>query len=285
MIVFAICIFLNALIGVVFKLFDRFNLDTLTAIVVNYFTCVIVGSVVLGRFAIPIDLFSKTWFPHAIALSAMFPTIFFLYSKAINTAGVGVSTIFQKISLIAPAVVAILVFGEPLSALKAFGILLAILALFLLQYSKDITLKSEGLKYLILVFLGSCFIDTYLYLLEAYKIAPNGDIEFVSTLFLFAGIFGLAYLIFDAIRFKNKSSSKDILGGVLLGIPNFFSIYLLLYLLGIGWNGSTVFPVNNVGVLLLSVIFGVLFFKEKINSTKLVGILLAVSAIYLITFH
>jgi len=285
MIVFAICIFLNALIGVVFKLFNKFGLDTLVAIVVNYFTCVLVGSLVLGHFAIPPDLFSKSWFPHAVALSAMFPTTFFLYSKAINTAGVGVSTIFQKISLIAPAIIAIMIFGEPLSMLKALGILLAILALFLLQFNKDMSLKSEGLKYLILVFLGSCFIDSYLYLLEAYKIAPNGDIEFVSTLFLFAGIFGFAYLLLNAFSVKRTIKSKDIIGGIMLGIPNFFSIYLILYLLGKGWNGSTVFPVNNVGVLLLSVIFGVLFFKEKINSSKFAGIVLAILAIYLITFY
>ncbi len=285
MLVFAICILLNALIGVVFKLFNKFNLDTLVAIVVNYLTCVIVGSFALGKFAIPADLFSKSWFPHAVALSAMFPTIFFLYSKAVNTAGVGVSTIFQKISLIAPAIVAILVFSEPLSLLKGLGIILAIFSLFLLQYNKNTSLKTEGLKYLILVFIGSCFIDTYLYLLEAYKIAPNGDIEFVSTLFLFAGIFGFLYLLFSSLKTKRNMQGKDILGGVLLGIPNFFSIYLILYLLGVGWNGSTVFPVNNVGVLLLSVIFGVLFFKEKLNANKLLGICLAILSIYLITFH
>jgi len=285
MLIFAICILLNALIGVVFKLFNRFELDTLTAIVVNYFTCVIVGSLVLGQLAVPMDLFSKSWLPHAIALSAMFPTIFFLYSKAVNTAGVGVSTIFQKISLIAPAIVAIVIFSEPLSMLKALGILLAILSLFLLQYTKGSSLKTEGLKYLILVFLGSCFIDTYLYLLEAYQIAPNGDIEFVSTLFFFAGLFGLSYLLLSSFKTKRKPRSKDILGGILLGIPNFFSIYLILYLLGKGWNGSTVFPVNNVGVLLLSVIFGILFFKEKLNTNKVLGIALAILSIYLITFH
>jgi len=285
MLLFAICILLNAQIGVVFKLFHRFELDTLTAIVVNYFTCVIVGSFFLGQFAIPSDLFSKSWSFHALILSTMFPTIFFLYSKAVNTSGVGISTIFQKISLIAPAIVAVMIFNEPLSLLKGFGIGVAILSLFLLQYTKGVSFKTEGLKYLILVFLGSCFIDTYLYLLEAYEIAPNGDIEFVSTLFFFAGLFGLIYLFISSFKQKRKVQIKDFIGGVMLGIPNFFSIYLILYLLGAGWNGSTVFPVNNVGVLLLSVIFGVLFFKEKINTTKLIGICLAILSIYLITFH
>jgi len=285
MLLFAICILLNAQIGVVFKLFHRFKLDTLTAIVVNYFTCVIVGSFFLGQFAIPSDLFSKSWSFHALILSTMFPTIFFLYSKAVNTSGVGISTIFQKISLIAPAIVAVMIFNEPLSLLKGFGIGVAILSLFLLQYTKGVSFKTEGLKYLILVFLGSCFIDTYLYLLEAYEIAPNGDIEFVSTLFFFAGLFGLIYLFISSFKQKRKVQIKDFIGGVMLGIPNFFSIYLILYLLGAGWNGSTVFPVNNVGVLLLSVIFGVLFFKEKINTTKLIGICLAILSIYLITFH
>ena len=64
---------------------------------------------------------------------------------------------------------------------------------------------------------------------------------------------------------------------------NFFSIYLLLLALQQGWGGSIVFPVNNVGILVVAAIFGLLIFREKLTSVKLAGFGLAILSIILIT--
>ncbi|MBK8886256.1 MAG: EamA family transporter [Saprospiraceae bacterium] len=126
-------------------------------------------------------------------------------------------------------------------------------------------------------------IDASLYLIEKKNLAQNGDIGFVASLFLFAGINGLLILTIQLFSGKTKLAWKNIIGGIALGIPNFFSIYLLVLALQQGWGGSIVFPVNNVGILVVAAIFGLVFFKEKLTPYKLAGFALAILSIVLIT--
>ncbi|HMU04738.1 MAG TPA: EamA family transporter [Saprospiraceae bacterium] len=81
----------------------------------------------------------------------------------------------------------------------------------------------------------------------------------------------------EVLKFKN------LIGGIGLGIPNFFSIYLLLLSLQQGWGGSVVFPVNNVGVLVMAAFFGIVLFKERLVPLRIAGFILAILAIILIT--
>ena len=60
--------------------------------------------------------------------------------------------------------------------------------------------------------------------------------------------------------------------------------YLLLLALQQGWEGSVVFPVNNVGVLVLAAFFGIVLFSEKLNRIKLAGFVLSLLAIFFITY-
>jgi drug/metabolite transporter (DMT)-like permease len=256
--------------------------------VVNYFVCVLTASVVHGGSPIPEDLTAQTWFYYAVGLGLVFIIVFNLMALTVQNFGVVVATIFQKMSLIAPTLIAILVFHEPSSWIKWVGILSSILAIILLSYQKTDQNKErseQGLLWLfpLLTFLGSCLIDSTLYLIEKNNMAENGDIGFVASLFLFAGLNGLVLIVIQAIRSRLHLKWKNIIAGIALGIPNFFSIYLLLLSLQQGWGGSTVFPVNNVGVLVMAGVFGVLIFKERLTKYKVAGFVLAIVSILLIT--
>lgn len=278
------CIVINAFIGVIFKLFALYKIDLLQGIVVNYFTCLATASVVLGSFALPNDLFSQPWVMHAMLLGLLFIVAFNVLGQTVKEAGVMATTIFQKMSLVAPTIAAVLFFAEPFGAMKFSGIVLALCSLILIQWPSeaDKAAMIKGLKWLVITFLSSCVIDMYLYFVEANNIAPNGDIRFVASLFFFAGCFGLIGLIYKLIKGQSKIETKNIAAGIFLGIPNFFSIYLLLLLLSRNWEGSVLFPINNIGVLTLSSIIGILFFKEAFSKLKFLGFVVAISAILLI---
>jgi drug/metabolite transporter (DMT)-like permease len=283
------CIVLNAFIGVIFKLFDRFKIDNLQAIVINYFVCVLTAAVVNKGNPIPTDLIHQSWFYPALCLGLVFILVFNLIALTVQSFGVVVATIFQKMSLIAPTLVAIVIYHEASGPLKWMGIISSLLAIILLSYQKSRTTTSiSGINPLLwlfplLTFFGSCVIDTSLYLIEKNDLAVKGDITFIATLFLSAGISGLLILLFQIFRKKTRWHWKNLIGGIGLGIPNFFSIYLLVLALQQGWDGSVVFPVNNVGVLVLAAIFGLLIFREKMTLLKLSGFVLAVISIILIT--
>ncbi|MFZ1704226.1 MAG: EamA family transporter [Saprospiraceae bacterium] len=286
MVLLVFCLVINSLIGVIFKLYHKYGIDNYQAITINYFICVLTGSVVLGKLALPSDLFDKPWFWISVFMGFLFVVTFNLMALTVQNFGVSIATIFQKMSLIAPALLAIFIYNESAPVTKMVGIFLAIMSIILLSYNKQ---KNQDIFHAgwivflpISIFVGSCIVDSCLYLVDKEALAPNGDIEFVSSLFFFAGFFGLIKLIYLSFRKKVVIKTKNIIGGIALGIPNFFSIYLILLLLSKGWQGSVVFPVNNVGVLILATFFGYLFFKEKLTGIKIVGFVLACTAITLI---
>lgn len=291
-IILILCIVINSLIGVVFKLFSRYEINIFYAIMVNYIVCVITGSIYLGHMPISMDSIDEKWFPYAAALGFVFVTVFTIYGNSVKYFGIVVSTIFQKMSMLAPALVAISLYGEKLNLLKAAGILVGILSIVFLSYEKNETVNenspSLSKKYWLIpfaVFIGSCIIDSTLFLMEAEQIAPSGDISFVIHLFFSAFIAGLFLLILQLIKGnREKLEMKDVIAGICLGIPNFFSIYLLMEVIASGWDASVVFPINNVGILSFSAVLGFLLFREKITRNKVVGLVMAIIAILLISY-
>jgi len=76
---------------------------------------------------------------------------------------------------------------------------------------------------------------------------------------------------------------KNLLGGLALGVPNYFSIYYLLRALhNPTLNSASVFTINNVAIVMLSTLLGILLFKEKISAKNWGGIALAVISIIMV---
>ena len=73
------------------------------------------------------------------------------------------------------------------------------------------------------------------------------------------------------------------MGGVALGIPNFFSIHLVLVALDEGLAPATVFPVLNVATIVLGTLLAVAFFGERLTPKQWAGVAVSVLAIGLIT--
>jgi multidrug transporter EmrE-like cation transporter len=222
-----------------------------------------------------------------MGLGLLFILIFNAYALAIHQSGVGLATIFQKMSLISPVLVALIFYNESFTMYKAIGLALSIFALFLLSFTKkkEPNKIGKGLKILLIVFFGSCIIDTTFYLAEAEKLAPGADVGFISSLFFFSMVFGLIYMFIIKRNSLSRFNKKSIIGGLILGIPNFFSIYLLLKVIAMGWEGSVVFPANNVGVLSIAALFGVFMFKEEVTNRKIIGFISAVTSIILLSLN
>lgn len=106
---------------------------------------------------------------------------------------------------------------------------------------------------------------------------------FSTTIFALAGTIGIFILIVQAVMRKLRITGKNILGGIILGIPNYFSIYfLVLALRSEGFESSVVFTLNNVAIVLLSTLLGILLFKERLLPKNWLGILLAIISILLV---
>jgi len=98
--------------------------------------------------------------------------------------------------------------------------------------------------------------------------------------FGFAFIIGLTIILIGKVKFK----SRDILAGIALGVPNFFSIYFQLKALSAFDNiGALLYPSLNIGIIIGSTLAAILFFKEHLSKLNKVGISIAILAILLLS--
>ena len=287
MIFLALSIIASTLIFVIFRLFASYNINTLQAIVVNYFvacSCGVIGyqnSIELS--AIP----QYNWFYYTLALGALFIIVFNLMAITTQHSGLSVVSVATKMALVIPIAFGLWYYKEPLGPFKAAGIVLALIAVYLVAVKKDsgIILKKRNLVFPMLVFLGSGLIDTSLNFLQNDFITDKSLIPlFSSTIFMTAGVIGIMVLVAQKIKGVLVLEFKNIIAGIVLGIPNYFSIYFLVKALRSDlFDSSGIFTINNVGIVIISTLLGIVFFKEQLSIKNWIGITLAVISIALVS--
>lgn len=277
----------SSVIFVIFKLYNRYGVNTLQAIIVNYFIAFSVGLAVDDQ---PLDLqriSGELWFPGTLVLGCLFISVFYLAAVTTQRSGLSVVSVATKMSVAIPVLFGILLYSESTGILKIIGIALALVAVYLTSIKKTegIAIKKKNLIFPLLVFFGSGIIDTTIKYLETTYVAEVDVALFSATIFAVAGCIGILILIIQAIKGTLKITFRNILGGIALGIPNFFSIYFLVMALRSGgYDSSTIFPINNVAIVMLSTFLGILLFGERIIPKNWIGITLAVISIILIAF-
>ncbi|WP_127846390.1 EamA family transporter [Psychroflexus aestuariivivens] len=289
MIVLLLSILSSSTIYIVFKLFGKFKINTLNALIINYFTAFILGVSMQENtnFDELLHTVSKDWFLGSVFLGVMFIVVFSLMVATTQKGGMSVVSVASKMSVAIPVVFVIFYYDESLGILKIIGILMALFSVYLVSVRKKDGLDID-MKYFIfplLVFLGSGIIESSLKFLENTYVSDADVPLFSANTFLFACISGIIVYCFKAFNKKNRYRWKDVLGGFALGIPNYFSIYFFIKALRIeSLNDSSIFIINNVSIVLLSTILGIIFFKEKLIPKNWFGILIAVLSIILITY-
>jgi len=282
-----LCIIVHTFIVVIFKLFVRHEVNSFAAIVVNYWVCMILGSLMLGHIPLFTYGMETSWVPFAIALGIIFIFGFNTAALSVKYAGIAVTTIMQKMSLLISAGFAIIFFSESLHWAKFFGLTLAVIAILLVnrkpRTAKPSANDLQRLIYPILILVFSAIIEVILYYVQRTGISLNADAELTTFGFSIAAIAGFFLLggMYAARRISFQW--KDVVGGIALGVPNFFSIYLILILLGQGFEGSVLFPLLNISVMALASVIALSGFRERLSIVNIVGIVAALASIVLIS--
>lgn len=276
----------SSLIFVIFKLFPKYKIDTFQAIVFNYFTAFILGISLFGHEWKSETLSTGNWPFFVVICGIMFITMFILVAKSSQNNGVALTSIAVKMSMAISLMFMIVLYKEPLSVLKITGITLAFLGVFLVSFSKsEETKKSASIWMLLILFILSGFLDFLLNYVQSYELHDLTPSLFSAFGFGVAGIIGLSILLYQIRTKKTTFSPRSLLAGILLGIPNYFSIYLLiLSYKSTGWNDSTVLAITNVSIVLISAFIGFLAFRENITIRKFIGLLSAIAAIVILYF-
>jgi len=292
MVFLILSILCSTAIVLIFRLFSRYGINSLPAITVNYLICVLCAWGALGRFPITADSPQQVWFPYAITLGFVLIIGFNLIAATVRTFNVTVGAVMQKMSLVLTVLYTILFYDERVNAWKILGILSALAAIILINWpraSKAEQQQTPRLWYLYLIpllaWIMSAAMEILLFRVERLT-GQNADLSFLAFLFGTAFLLGTSRLLFAGLPFGKKQYSpftgRDLIGGVILGVVNFGSIYFLLRTIGIGWEGSVVFPINNVSIITLAALTAYLVFNEKLGKINIFGLALALAAITLI---
>jgi len=286
-------IVLTSYLTLSFKVIEKLDIPLFQAIVFNYLTCVVTGSVVNGSFPINQSAVQQPWFTWAGIMGCMFISIFNIVGFTTQKLGVAVASVANKLSLVIPFVFSLYLYNEEATWLKITGIIIALAAVVLtcLPDKKGESPSHKHLPSFLMIllpsvlFLGSGLLDALVKYVQQTYLNESNNNAYLITSFATATTIGLLLLLFFVVTGKQKFDSRSMVAGIIIGIPNYFSIWCLVKVLKqYEGNSSAIIPINNMGIVLFSSVVAWLLFKERLSAINWAGVILAIGAIALIAF-
>lgn len=277
MVALVLTILLTALLFLCFKEFSKRAINTHQAITFNYLTASILAFLCCNTPISTNKIITADWILPTIALGIFFVIMFNIMAITTQKLGISIASMASKMSLIIPVFAALLLQeNTDFSFVNGLGILLALIAVYF-TFKKEEKLE-EPITIAIILFFGAGILDMGLnYIQEDYLKDEDDFSQFIILVFFVAFFAGFLKIIYS----KQKIQLKNIMAGIALGIPNYLSIYFVLQALS-QLGGIIVFPVLNIGVVLLSSILSFMIYKEYLSKLNWSGIALACISIILI---
>lgn len=265
---------------IIFKVTEKYDIKVIHPIIINYFVATALGYFSSGLGPKEIISIPTSWIWPALVIGSIYVFTFFLIGYSTRKAGMALTTIASKMSFVFPMIFSILI--DPLdgySNIKLILLLMTIGAVFLSVYKKRVkaidSLFIIFLPFILFILMGLA--DSLVKLAQnSFVKDPSQSSLFSFIIFLFASFWGII-LIFLQKNKKEVFQPKVLITGLILGICNFGSLYFLINALNaLKVNNSLVFALNNMGVVLFSIILALFFFKEKVTKLNKVGIILSI---------
>ncbi len=274
---------------IVFKYFKVFGIDSSQGIVFNYFTASACSFFL--NYQINVSHLSEVnsiWQP-ALMIGFLFILVFNLTSITTRKLGLAVASVAAKMSVVIPVSVGIFLYSEQPGIIRIIGIGIALLAVFFISSgNKEETSTAKeknGWAWLLpaALFLGTGLVDGSIKYAQAEFMNESNRYLVMSMLFGFAGTLGLLKLTVDYFKRKAIFEWKNVLGGICLGLFNYFSLHFLVICLEApDAQSAIIFAVLNVGIVLTSTLYAILIFKERLTMMNKAGVLFALLAMVML---
>lgn len=285
MIFLLLSIFVSTLFGVSFKLMAVKNINSFQAIIVNYIVAGSLGFLTTSTHVTPLNAFEQPWIYFGVGLGIIFIGSLFVLSETTAKYGISVAQVAQRMSFVIAISVAVFLYDEAISVFKIIGILLTVVAVYLVSHKETEGKIANKFWWLfpLIIFIASGIIDSSINHVQK-TLLKNNDLDvFLSTIFSTAFIFGAIILMYQLIVKKEKFQLAALPAGLVLGVINYGTMFFLANALSSNvLDSSVLFPVNNLCILTLSTIISVIVFKEKLSPKNWIGIGLSLVAIFIL---
>ena len=298
----------GALFTIVFKVCQSRKIDTNQVIFFNYLTALLfiaipaavglaVGDTAPSDYSLP---FSSCIL--ALAEGFLFMFSFVLMDIGVLRAGVALTTVSSKASLILPVILSWIFLSQPAPAWIPVGLVLLALALTVVPAESQkqdhvIPDRTEGQKRRTIFALFAVFLcygcsDFGLKIVQ-HSVQVNLDVTartdthldaMTALIFLSASILSLIHCFAKSSFRKHPVKIGSIIGGLSLGIANTLCTASLLRALKV-ISTDILYPVYNIGVVLIATVAGIIFFRERLKPVQFIGIATAILAIILLRLY
>ena len=274
---------------VAMRLFERFKLDNHQALMWNYVFAAGTGFVLCKEFDTPAQLVAEPWFGLSLITGFWFIFTYLLMTASTQRSGVTVTSLSSKLSVVLPTLAGVVLFHERLNFVATMGIVMALVALVLVVGGKKGNAINHGdAKHCVstmgllplFIFFGTGTGDILMKLTEQRN---GGNMGFmIAFIYFIAMLFGILIVVYDLVQGKSKWQWKSALGGIGLGVINFFSTFCVYHAMRC-FDNVVLFPIYNIGVVSVTALTGWLLFKEKLTWKNYLGLAIAIIAVILIT--
>ncbi|MEO6284120.1 MAG: hypothetical protein ABIN80_01370 [Dyadobacter sp.] len=301
MLYFLLAVLFTVALYLIMRAYPRYKVDSFHAIVFNYYACVLTGLVLTPDLSVFREVQTDSQGTLlTLALGSMFVTAFMLIGLTAQKVSVTATSLAGNMSLVIPVLFGLFVFrnnNKEFTTLNYAGLVVALVALGLGAIQKsgekkdknvEPALVSDNALWLlpILTFFAAGTNNTLINYLSVRYYLPGQTTIFMIIACTGAIIIGTVILIYKIIIGKEKLLLRSVLGGFILGVPNFLSLYFLLLALGSFSNSAAfVFPIYNILTMLVSSFAAWAIYKEHLNLLNKWGLVLAVLAIILISYQ
>jgi len=263
----------TAMVSILMRLSEKKTTSDIGLLAVNYGMCTLLAFL----FAEKMEMGPLLHITAAMgAVNGVFYLAgFLLLQWNVKKNGVVLSATFMKLGLLVGMAVSVCFFREVPTPVQVVGFLLAVAAILLINYRKE---ERSGGMHMGLVWLLLCggMADAMSKIFE--ELGPAG----FDGLFLFFTFLTALGLCAAVMIVKGGLPGKwEVLYGLLIGIPNFFSTKFLLRCLQ-EIPAVIAYPVYSVGGILLVTTVGVLAFRERLRKLQWAGMGLILIALVLL---
>lgn len=240
----------------------------------------------IALFTFAFNGFQFTASPFTIIMGILNAAMLFGYNNSLIAAGKKGSYAFMNVILLFGGIIVPTVYGaiwlsEPLTPTKIAGIVLMLVACVLMNL-EEMKMKNTPIIYYVLCGMLFVFNGLYCTFVKIQTVHKDEEKqEMIMFTFFAMAIVALVQLILkekkDTLKaFKLNAKSIIPLAVCLLSAAS--AVNLLTYILPLV-DTAMFYTVENGGVLVLSALYSVIFFKEKLRPVKAAGIILAVVSI------
>jgi len=269
----------SALISIIMRLSEHYVKNEMGMFMANYAVCMVLSYLYMPDKAfLPVMAEPGNGFTWMLGIISgiLYLASFVFMKKNMVKNGIVMTSTFMKLGVLVPTLMAVVIFREMPRGTQVVGFVLAVLGILGMYLERQTTNHDFNKVWLLLLLFLSGLTDAMANIFDELGNKSFKDMYLLIT-------FAIALLIAAALTFRGgaRVACKDLMVGVLIGIPNYYSARFLLKALG-EIPAVVAYPTFSIGTIAVITLTGVVAFKEKLTIRQMFAVgLIAVAVVLL----